>query len=235
MIRTVSAAPVVPVLTDLPKPTGRPAQGHWIFGGPIGPKFIYRYAQPDDLDRRRRLVASSRYDDTPRHLLIELNGDGSDYAVLQSGLEAALPENWPAVLHALTEAQSKLTRQEILDNFSADYHKPDSTTLWRWLSRGVAQGLVCQQGTGRLNDPFRYWLPERKAMMRPDGGSREEMQAWNKCVLAELFGPTCISSRLHRACSRPQRWTRMPKRLLRTLLRKKCRCRFQHQLQPPLR
>jgi hypothetical protein len=30
------------------------------------------YSQPDDLDRRRRLLGFSRYRETPRHLLIEL-------------------------------------------------------------------------------------------------------------------------------------------------------------------
>ena len=141
------------------------------------------YAQPDDLDRRRRLVAYSRHDDTPRHLLIELNADGTDYAVLQSGLEAALGDSWPAVLHALGEAQSKLTRQEILDKWPADYQKPDSTTLWRWLSRAVAGSIVRQEGTGRPRDPFRYWLPEREEFLRPRGGSTEALQAWNaRCV-----------------------------------------------------
>jgi hypothetical protein len=144
------------------------------------------YAQPDDLDRRRRLVAFSRHDDTPRHLLIELNADGTDYVVLQSGLEAALGENWPAVLHALSEAHTKLTRQEILDNWSEDYRKPDSTTLWRWLSRAVAQGMVRQEGTGRPRDPFRYWLPAREPFIRPDGGSAKELQAWNDRCVAEL-------------------------------------------------
>jgi hypothetical protein len=146
------------------------------------------YAHPDDLDRRRRLVAFSRHDDTPRHLLIDLNADGADYAVLQSGLEAALGESWSAVVNALREAHSKLTRQEILDNWSADYHMPDSTTLWRWLSRAVAQGIVRQEGTGHPRDPFRYWLPEREAFMRPEGGSDEDLLAWNARCVAELFG-----------------------------------------------
>jgi hypothetical protein len=145
------------------------------------------YAQPDDLDRRRRLVAFSRHDDTPRHLLVELNADGTDYALLQSGLEAALGDSWAAVLHALREARSKLTRQEILDRWSADYPKPDATTLWRWLSRAVAQGIVRQEGTGRPRDPFRYWLPEREAFLRPQGASDEALRAWNARCLAEAF------------------------------------------------
>src|SRR5262249_31229732 len=43
------------------------------------------YTHPDDLDHRRRLLAYSRHDDTPRHLLVELTADGTDYVVLQVG------------------------------------------------------------------------------------------------------------------------------------------------------
>jgi hypothetical protein len=145
------------------------------------------YTHPDDLDRRRRLIAFSRHDDTPRHLLIELQADGTDYVVLQTGLEAALGDSWPAVVNTLTEATSKLTRQEILENWPPDYSKPDSTTLWRWLSRALTQGIVRQEGTGRPRDPFRYWLPEREEMMRPDGGSPEALKAWHERCIAEMF------------------------------------------------
>jgi hypothetical protein len=132
-------------------------------------------------------VAFSRHDDTPRHLLIELNAGGTDYVVVQSGVEAALGDSWPALMHALEEAHSKLTRQEILDNWSPDYSKPDATTLWRWLSRAVAQGIVCQEGTGRPRDPFRYWLPQREPLLRPEGGSAEAMRAWNARCVEEMF------------------------------------------------
>jgi hypothetical protein len=107
--------------------------------------------------------------------------------VLQSGLEAALGEGWLAVLHALGEAQHKLTRQEVLAGWPPDHDKPDATTLWRWLSGAVAQGLVRQEGTGHRRDPYRYWLPQREELMRPDGGSVEEMQAWNARCVAELL------------------------------------------------
>jgi hypothetical protein len=162
------------------------------------------YAEPDDLDRRRRLVAFSRHHETSRHLLIELNADGTDYVVLQSGLEAALGDNWAAVFHTLMAAHTKLTRQEILDNWSADYRKPDATTLWRWLSRVVTQGLVRQQGSGQHGDPFRYWLPEREEFMRPEGGSAEALQAWNaRCVEEAL-------ARLEWTISSDSRWWKRP-------------------------
>ncbi len=145
------------------------------------------YGQPDDLDRRRRLIAFSRHEQTQRHLLMELLADGADYVLLHSGVEAAFGESWQAVLHILTAAAIRLTRQEILENWPPDYDKPDATTLWRWLSRAVAQGQVRQNGTGRPNDPFRYWLSARQEMMRPDGGTLEELQAWNDRCLEEMF------------------------------------------------
>jgi hypothetical protein len=145
------------------------------------------YSRPDDVDRRRRLVAFSRYDETPRHLLIELQPDGLDYAVLESGPEAASGESWQAVLGVLASSHHKLTRQEILDRWSSESDKPDPTTLWRWLNRAVARGQVRQEGVGRPHDPFRYWLPEREEMLYPEGGTQEELQAWNNRCLAELL------------------------------------------------
>jgi hypothetical protein len=145
------------------------------------------HTHPDDLDRRRRLLAFSRYDQTPRHLLMELTADGRDYALLQSGWEAAVGESWQAVLATLSTAHTKLTRQEILDNWSGDFDKPDATTLWRWLSRAVSLGQVRHQGTGRANDPFRYWLPSREEMLYPEGGTMEELCAWNARWTAELL------------------------------------------------
>ena len=64
--------------------------------------------------------------------------------------------------------------------------KPESTTLWRWLSRAVAEGILQQQGTGRCADPFRYWLPECAHLMHPGlGASKEEVSAWNQRVLRD--------------------------------------------------
>jgi hypothetical protein len=53
---------------------------------------------------------------------------------------------------------------------------------------------VCRDGTGRRNEPYRYWLPQGEEFMRPDGGSVEAMQAWNDRCVAELF------ARLDQAC-----------------------------------
>jgi hypothetical protein len=201
-LQRLSAAGMSVLLPHHPR-KGRTLAGQAARGSGALPGFVdviiemAYYAQPDDLDRRRRLVAFSRHDDTPRHLLIELSADGTDYEVLQSGLGAALGDSWPVVVQVLTEAHSKLTRQEILDKWSADYDKPDATTLWRWLSRAVAAGIVRQEGTARPRAPFRYWLPAREELLRPDGGSAEALHAWNARCLAAAFArlePTSVAT-----------------------------------------
>jgi hypothetical protein len=54
----------------------------------------------------------------------------------------------------------------------------------RWLELAVLRGLVRQDGSGKKSDPYRYWLPDREELMRPDeGASREELQAWNDRIM----------------------------------------------------
>jgi hypothetical protein len=151
------------------------------------------YADPDDQDRRRRLLAFSRYDETPRHLLIELQPDGTDYSVRQTGPEAA-GESWQGALSVLTEANSRLTRQEILHLWPAGTSKPEATTLWRCLNRMVAQGVVRQDGTGRPRAPFRYWLPEREAFLPPENRDAASLlQAWHDRCVADAVA--CLAGR----------------------------------------
>jgi hypothetical protein len=144
-----------------------------------------------DKSRVRRLRAWSRYQGTPGDLLMELTADGTDYLPVD---EAAVAEqdDSPAVPDALRllleGAHGKLTRQDLLDGWLPDFQPaPDGSTLNRWLVRAVKSGQVCRDGSGRRNEPFRYWLPQREDFLRPDGGSVEAMQAWNDRCLAELF------------------------------------------------
>jgi hypothetical protein len=64
--------------------------------------------------------------------------------------------------------KNKRTRQQLFDDWPADFPAPADTTLARWLKRAVALDLVRQEGTGRKNDPFRYWLPEQEAKWKED-------------------------------------------------------------------
>jgi archaellum biogenesis ATPase FlaH len=117
------------------------------------------YTSASDTDRRRRLVSLSRSTETPRQLVIELTADGTDYAGLGSFEEAEYTQNWERIRAVLSAAPQKLTRQQIRRSWPADAEPPESSTLWRWLDRAVSQRVLLREGTGRKNDPFRYWLP----------------------------------------------------------------------------
>lgn len=122
-------------------------------------------ANPDD--RRRRLLGFSRNAETPRQLVLELNADGTDYRNLGDFEEDEFLASWERLRPILEAADGKLTRAEILRHWPPGCPRPADTTLWGWLKRAAALGLVCQEG-GKKGDPQRYWLPSREAVWRQD-------------------------------------------------------------------
>ena len=50
----------------------------------------------------------------------------------------------------------------------SDFAKPSPLTLWRCLERGVAEGWILRDGSGKSDEPFRYWLPERQVAWETD-------------------------------------------------------------------
>jgi len=133
------------------------------------------YAKPDELDRRRWLRSYSRYEATPRHLVLELNLEGTDYSVHETreAPESSVSAN---VLRMVFEdAEEKLTQKMILTQWPQDFPKPDVATISRLLRGWVQQGVIRQCGTGRRNEPYRYWLPGREEDLDPgENASPEE-------------------------------------------------------------
>jgi hypothetical protein len=115
------------------------------------------YASAADPDRRRTILAWSRFDATPRGRVIELTAAGTDYRSLGDLEEEAFTNGWQVVQHILDSADQKLTRRDILGQWPAPSLPPAETTLWHWLDRAVGQGLIRCSGSGHRNDPFRYW------------------------------------------------------------------------------
>jgi hypothetical protein len=126
------------------------------------------YQRGETGDHRRRLLAQSRYEETPRQLVLELNEEGTDYEVHGDFSADEFTQNWGRLRLVLEDACGKRTRQQLRADWPADFPCPSDITLWRWLQRGVAGGLICQEGTGRRADPFRYWLPGQEAKWRTD-------------------------------------------------------------------
>ncbi|MFO0966092.1 MAG: AAA family ATPase [Gemmataceae bacterium] len=112
---------------------------------------------PDD--RRRRLLAFSRFDPTPPHLLLELNPDATDYLQHEPPAMDDFHANWLPLQLTLEDATDKLNRRQILESWPDDFEKPHDKTLARWLDRATKLGLIALEGSGRRNNPFRYWLP----------------------------------------------------------------------------
>jgi AAA domain len=121
-------------------------------------------------DRRRRLRAVGRFPDSQADVVIELNADRTDYAVVADVDPAAesFAAGWPVLRQVLEEAGRPLTRKEVLADWPEASPPPGLTQLWQWLDRAAAAGLVERTGAGRKWEPFRYSLPGR------DDGTQEE-------------------------------------------------------------
>ena len=108
-------------------------------------------------DRRRCLHGRSRFSQTPRKLVIELAADGTDYLVHGAVSETAFVGRWLVLRELLEQAPGRLTRGEIRRRWPGR-PPPGDMTLYRWLERAVAQGLLCRDGRGNKYYPFRYGL-----------------------------------------------------------------------------
>jgi hypothetical protein len=138
-------------------------------------------------DRRRRLRAYARTEDTPRNLVIELNAEGTDYAVCAPMTGPAV-ESWQEVEAILGSAYHRLTHQEIIEQWPDDRRAPDRSTLYRWLRRATEAGHLSCAGAGTRGDPYRYWLAARTSLMRPDeSASKEEKDAWHERYMKDIW------------------------------------------------
>jgi hypothetical protein len=150
------------------RPIGLAARGSTALLAHVDISIEMRHPGGDPLTRRRRLLAVSRYAETPRRLLLELNADATDYHTLTDDPTDDFATNWDPLRGVLEEAPQKLTRRDILDEWPTDFEKPGITALRGWLDRAVAVGMVVCEGSGRKRDPFRYWLPQREAVWKQD-------------------------------------------------------------------
>jgi hypothetical protein len=147
---------------------GQASRGSGELLGHVDVSIDMRHPGGDVLTRRRRLFALSRHAATPRQLMLELDEAGTTYDLVPETAEEQFEANWEPIRLVLAEAPQKLTRQDIILEWPVGFDQPNATTVWRWLDRGVEQGLVRCEGSGRKSDPFRYWLPQREEDWQQD-------------------------------------------------------------------
>jgi hypothetical protein len=111
------------------------------------------FLTPSSDDRRRKVVAYSRFEETPRRLLLELNADGTDYAALPPQAANAHDKT---LLELVRSCDRPQTAADLRQNWPEKHARPDITTLRRWLGQLVEQGSIVQVGSGKKNDPFRF-------------------------------------------------------------------------------
>ena len=163
-LRTLTARGMAVLLLHHPKKgqplAGQEGRGHGSLLGHVDISIEMRHAGADPDTRARRFFTQSRHADSPRHFLLERTADALDYVRLPDTQDEEFQEHWDVLRMVLEDATKKLTRQEILAEWPADFEKPNNGTLWRWLTRAVAASLIATDGTGRKSKPFRYWWPE---------------------------------------------------------------------------
>lgn len=145
-------------------PAGQRARGTGALSGQADILLELEYLTgPDEPDRRRLLLGCSRQTATPRRRVIELTPDGTDYRSLGDLEDLDFARGWSQLAAVLGDAPAKLTCREIASSWPPDAPKPPPATLYRWLERAFQQKLLERRGTGRKNDPFRYWLKGQEA------------------------------------------------------------------------
>jgi len=145
---------------------GQAARGSGALLGHVDISIEMRQPSGNPATRRRRLLAWSRYETTPRQVLIELNDEGTDYAVRLDDGADAFAANWDILRLVFENAPQKLTRIDILTEWPDDYDKPNPTQLRAWLDRALSLDLILREGSGLKRDPFRYWTADREEVWK---------------------------------------------------------------------
>jgi hypothetical protein len=172
-LQELTAAGLSVLLSHHPRKHGKP-DSRWARGSGALMAFadilieMDYHGDPAAPDRRRKLTAYSRFDETPRCRVIELTETGTDYRSLGDFEEAAFVGGCATLQGIFDEATRKLTRKEIVKHWPAESPRPDPATVWRWLDRAVADGLVRYEGEGTRYSPFRYWNEELEEKWEAD-------------------------------------------------------------------
>jgi RecA-family ATPase len=116
-----------------------------------------RRTSPTDVDdRRRTIVGFSRYEATPKEIVVELAEDGSGYTAHGDRKTAERAKLYERLLAILPDNEPGLTVEETAKEFGSD--KPQKIDLLAALRHGFEGGSFRRSGEGKRGKPYRFWL-----------------------------------------------------------------------------
>jgi hypothetical protein len=177
-VRELAAAGPAVLLLHHPR-KGRAPGGQGARGTGVLPAFVdflleMHWAGPAGAEnRRRRLLAWSRHEETPRRVLLERSAGGTEYAVVPDGPGAA---DEPAdevgrALEGLLRADPGLTAREAFERWPAGAGRPSPPAVVRRLRSLAEAGRLDRAGRGDRYSPFRYRVADVVAGLAGDAAA----------------------------------------------------------------
>jgi hypothetical protein len=139
---------------------------------------MHVYTRGEPSDRRRRVQAFSRHPETPGHIVLELNADGTDYLGRGDYDERSFGDCWGALERIFANARRKLTRRDVLDEWPDDSPKPTDMTVGRWLTHALDDAKIVRDGAGTKTKPYRYWIKGREKYFGMGGLDLDLDELW---------------------------------------------------------
>jgi AAA domain len=109
--------------------------------------------------RRRRLLAWSRFEETPRRALLQLSDCGTDYDLVEE--EPGVPtDGVVGVLESILRSAPDLTAREVRERWPAGSDRPRLRAVTEWLRELSDEGRLVRSGHGHRYVPSRYRLAD---------------------------------------------------------------------------
>lgn len=142
-------------------PVGKLTRGGGAIGGYVDLLVEFHRMSADNLeDTRRLLYAMGRFRETPPELVLDYD-PAWGYTPLGSKADAVRDARHAAILACLPDAEPGATVEDILADWPQNEPRPGKNTLSTDLGIMQASDItIVRAGTGRRDDPHRYWRSE---------------------------------------------------------------------------
>lgn len=177
-LRAITEAGAAVLLVHHPR-KGDAGEGQASRGSGALPAFVdivielRRFDAKNRDDTRRTLTAYSRFDDTPRELVIELTQEG--YRACGTKSDASRQDRLKVLEAILVHRSPGLTVAEIHGVWPEGPRCPSLRTIGKDLKAGACRGLWQVTGSGHKGDPLRYRVCENSIRAHPPSiGARNE-------------------------------------------------------------